>query len=164
MDDVRFYFTYYDKHLSAPFDAKDFDRLHKFYLRPRHKMDRRCGKKTIPRRMCRNRHGSLYRILEDLRLRALRGLGDEKLARPAQYVYLLAYEEYLKVGALRRHPAFWVSANEDLTGDAEETIEIADSEDEAAVPSDAVELGGSGSDDDDADPPAPPAVRVKTEQ
>ena len=54
--------------------------------------------------------------------------------------------------------------DEDLTGDAEETIEIADSEDEAAVPSDAVELGGSGSDDDDADPPAPPAVRVKTEQ
>ena len=70
------------------------------------------------------------------------------------------------MGALRRHPAFWVSANEDLTGGAEETIEIADSEDEAAVPStsDAVELGGSGSDDDDADPPAPPAVRVKTEQ
>ena len=28
----------------------------------------------------------------------------------------------------------------------------------------AVELGGSGSDDDDADLPAPPAVRVKTEQ
>ena len=69
---TRFYFTYYDKYLSAPFDGKDFDRLHKFYLRPRHKMDRRCGKKTIPRRMCRNRHGSLYRILEDLRLRALR--------------------------------------------------------------------------------------------
>ncbi|EOD31655.1 hypothetical protein EMIHUDRAFT_364894 [Emiliania huxleyi CCMP1516] len=164
MDDVRFYFTYYDKHLSAPFDAKDFDRLHKFYLRPRHKMDRRGGKKTIPCRMCRNRHGSLWRILEDLRKRARRDLGDEKLARPALYVYLLAYEEYLKESALRHHPAFWVSANEDLTGDAEETIEIADSEDEAAVPSDAVELGGSGSDDDDADPPAPPAVRVKTEQ
>mmetsp|Transcript_36731 Transcript_36731/g.121121 ORF Transcript_36731/g.121121 Transcript_36731/m.121121 type:complete len:165 (-) Transcript_36731:137-631(-) len=164
MDDVRFYFTYYDKHLSAPFDAKDFDRLHKFYLRPRHKMDRRGGKKTIPCRMCRNRHGSLWRILEDLRKRARRDLGDEKLARPALYVYLLAYEEYLKESALRHHPAFWVSANEDLTGDAEETIEIADSEDEAAIPSDAVELGGSGSDDDDADPPAPPAVRVKTEQ
>ena len=164
MDDVRFYFTYYDKYLSAPFDGKDFDRLHKFYLRPRHKMDRRGGKKTIPRRMCRNRHGSLYRILEDLSKRARRDLGDEKLARPALYVYLLAYDEYLKVGALRRHPAFWVSANEDLTGGAEETIEIADSEDEAAVPSNAVELGGSGSDDDDADPPAPPAVRVKTEQ
>ena len=145
------------------FDGKDFDRLHKFYLRPRHKMDRRGGKKTIPRRMCRNRHGSLYRILEDLRLRALRGLGDEKLARPAQYVYLLAYEEYLKVGALRRHPAFWVSANENLTGDAEERIEIDDSEDEAAVPRDAVELGGSES-EDDADPPAPLAVRVKSEQ
>ena len=96
-------------------------------------MDRRGGTKTIPRRMCRNRHGSLYRILEDLRLRALRDLGDEKLARPAQYVYLLAYEEYLKVGALRRHPAFWVSANENLTGDAEERIEIDDSEDEASL-------------------------------
>ena len=86
MDDVRFYFIFYDKHLSAPFDAKDFDRLHKFYLRPRHKMDRRGGKKTIRRRMCSNGHRSLWSILEYLRKRARRDLGDEKLARPAQYV------------------------------------------------------------------------------